>query len=89
MQLYDPNRVPASLPGLMQLAEEAKTTIQSYGDIVLPKLPNSLDSVEPGSGAVMQVFYLSVIAMLSCFMSTTISSRASGTWSLTNGLQVA
>ena len=54
-QLYDPNRVPASLPGLLQMAEEAQTTIQSYGDILLPKLPQDLDSVEPGTGAVLQV----------------------------------
>ena len=58
-QLYDPNRIPASLPGLAQMAEEAQTTIQSYGDILLPKLPKDLDSVEPGTGAVMQVIITS------------------------------
>lgn len=60
-QLYDPARIPASLPGLAQLAEEAQTTIQSYGDIVLPKLPQGLDSVEPGTGAVLQVLMTALL----------------------------
>ncbi len=55
LQLYDPGRIPASPIGLVQLADEAKTTIESYADVLLPKLPKGLDSVEAGSGAVLQV----------------------------------
>ena len=74
-QLYDPARIPASLPGLAQLAEEAQTTIQSYGDIVLPKLPQGLDSVEPGTGAVLQVH----ITAIHCGVRTA-AIRVYSTW---------
>ena len=54
-QVYSPSRVPpVSMTALQNFAELGKTTIESFVDVALPSLPQSVEKIEPGTGAVMQ-----------------------------------